>query len=413
MTRAAWTAALTLLIFTMGTSIVTPLLPLYQDRFGLSTGQITMLFATYTATVVPTMLLSGNLSDRFGRKAVMVPAMISISLASLTLALADSVPMLFVGRVLQGLAIGGFLGVGTALIVDHARPGARAWAAVVAGLVFRLGFGLGPGMAGVVAEHSDNPIHAPFEVHLALMVVAFAAIAVTPETVRRARRAGAHAQGPAPRRRRRVQVGVPPGQFRAFALFLAPAAFLVGFLDATLLSVVPLYMVRELGVTNLAVVGLVGFLILGAGGLTPLFARTMSSRAAVLVGVTGGALGSLLVVSASRVDSAAVVVVAAAVIGLLNGMILMGGAAICGVSVPLSERGTLMSALYMCAYSGTLPTIGLGYLAGAIGLTAALGLFSVAALGIAGFVVLVGGRAFRQVVPYVETHPVPPPAGGA
>jgi predicted MFS family arabinose efflux permease len=411
-TRAAWTAALTLLVFTMGTSIVTPLLPLYQDRFGLSTGQITVLFATYTATVVPTMLLSGNLSDRFGRKAVMVPAMISISLASLTLALADSVAMLFVGRVLQGLAIGGFLGVGTALIVDHARPGARAWAAVVAGLVFRLGFGLGPGMAGLVAEHSDDPIHAPFEVHLALMVIAFAAIAVTPETVRRARRAGAAGGEPAPRRRR-VRVGVPPGQFRAFALFLAPAAFLVGFLDATLLSVVPLYMVRELGVTNLAVVGLVGFLILGAGGLTPVFARTMPSRAAVLVGVTGAALASLLVVSASRIDSAAVVVAAAAVIGLLNGMILMGGAAICGVSVPLSERGTLMSALYMCAYSGTLPTIALGYLAGAIGLTAALGLFSVAALGIAAFVVLVGGRAFRQVVPYVETHPVPPPAHGA
>ncbi len=407
MTRSSWLGALTLLIFTMGTSIVTPLLPLYQDRFDLSDGQVTLLFATYTATVVPTMLLSGNVADRLGRKATMIPAMVSISLASLVLAFADSVPLLFVGRVLQGLAIGGFLGVGTALIVDHARIASRAVASVVAGLVFRLGFGLGPGMAGLIAEYSDNPIHAPFEVHLALMAIAFVAIALTPETVVRRPRSEPRPPG------RRLQVGVPPGQFAGFALFLAPAAFMVGYLDATLLSVVPLYMVRVLEVDNLAIVGLVGFLILGSAGFAPVLARALPPRRAVIAGVCGGAIGSLLVVSAAGLDSAAVVVVAAAVIGFLNGLILMGGTAICGVSVPLSERGKLMSALYMCAYSGTLPTIGLGYLSNAVGLTVALGAFSALALCLAAFVVLVGARAFREVVPHVEAHPVPVPPSPA
>jgi MFS family permease len=400
-TRSSWLGALTLLIFTMGTSIVTPLLPLYQERFDLSDGQITLLFATYTGTVVPTMLVSGNLADRFGRKRTMVPAMVSISLASLVLAVADSVPLLFAGRVLQGLAIGGFLGVGTALIVDHALPRSRAVASVVAGLVFRLGFGLGPGMAGLIAEYAGNPIRAPFRVHLALMVLAFVAIALTPETVDR------RAPREAVPRRRGLQVGVPHGQFAGFALFLAPAAFMVGYLDATLLSVVPLYMVQELGVDNLAVVGLVGFLILGAAGLAPVLARALPPRRAVITGVTAGSLGSLLVVSASGLDSAAVVVVAAALIGFLNGLILMGGTAICGVSVPLSERGKLMSALYMCAYSGTLPTIGLGYLSDAVGLTAALAAFSALAIAIALFVVTVGARAYRQVVPYLEPPTVP------
>jgi len=404
-TRSSWLGALTLLIFTMGTSIVTPLLPLYQDRFDLSDGQVTLLFATYTATVVPTMLLSGNLSDRFGRKAVMVPAMVSISLASLLLAWAEAVPLLFLGRVFQGLAIGGFLGVGTALIVDHARASSRATASVVAGLVFRLGFGLGPGMAGLIAEYAGNPLHAPFEVHLALMVVAFAAIALTPETV--GRRAGAPPVRPA----RMIGVGVPPGQFGGFALFLAPAAFMVGYLDATLLSVVPLYMVRVLDVQNLAVIGLVGFLILGTGGLTPVVARRVPPRASVVAGTLGGAVGSLLVVSAAGLDSAAVVVVAAAVIGFLNGLILKGGTAICGVSVPISERGKLMSALYMCAYAGTLPTIGLGYLSGAVGLTAALGAFSALALALAAFVVVVGTRAYRRVIPHVEPDPAAAIAG--
>jgi MFS family permease len=227
MTRAAWTATLALLIFTMGTSIVTPLLPLYQREFDLDNGLITLMFATYTATVVPTMLVMGGVSDRLGRKVVMVPAMCSITLASLVMAFAVNVPMLFAGRFFQGLAIGGFLGVGTALIVDHARPGERAWGAVIAGLAFRLGFGLGPGLAGVIAQVSAQPIRRPFEGHLLLMVVAFAAIAVTPETVRRTR--GPRGQGAPPRPRGlRGRVGVPHGQLAGFATFLAPAAFLLG-----------------------------------------------------------------------------------------------------------------------------------------------------------------------------------------
>ncbi len=191
-----------------------------------------------------------------------------------------------------------------------------------------------------------------------------------------------------------------------FATFLAPAAFTLGFLDATLLSVVPLYMVSVLGVTNLAIVGLVGFLELGLGGVTPLFARGVTPRPAVMWGVGGGAAASLLVVSASQVNSVALVLVAAAVIGLLNGLTLQGATAICGVSVPILERGKLLSALYMCAYAGTIPTIGLGYLSQAIGITAALGIFSAASLVLAAVVIVLGGRVYPEVVPYREIQEI-------
>ncbi len=71
-------------------------------------------------------------------------------------ALAESVPLLFAGRVLQGLAIGGFLGVGAAFVVDHARDNSKALAAALAGVFFRLGFGLGPGFAG-----TRGPVRGP------------------------------------------------------------------------------------------------------------------------------------------------------------------------------------------------------------------------------------------------------------
>ena len=79
------------------------------------------------------MLIAGNLSDRLGRKRLLLPAMATMTLASLVFALAESVPLLFAGRVLQGLAIGGFLGVGAAFVVDHARAGSKALAAALAG----------------------------------------------------------------------------------------------------------------------------------------------------------------------------------------------------------------------------------------------------------------------------------------
>src|SRR4029453_812328 len=117
----------------------------------------TLLFVTYTITVCPTMLIAGNLSDRLWGKPLLLPAMAVMTLASLVFALAESVPLLFAGRVLQGLAIGGVLGVGAAFVVGHPRADSKALAAALAGVAFRVGFGLGPGLAGITAEYAPDP----------------------------------------------------------------------------------------------------------------------------------------------------------------------------------------------------------------------------------------------------------------
>jgi MFS family permease len=393
MTSGSWKALIGLFVLTMGTSIITPLLPLYQEHFGLSTGTLTLLFVTYTVTVVPTMLVAGNLSDRLGRKRLLLPSMAILTLASLVFALSDSVPLLFIGRVLQGLGIGGFLGVGVAFVVDHARSTSRALAATLAGVFFRIGFGLGPGVAGIIAYYSADPRHRPFEVHVVLMLLGMVAVALAGETV--VRRRGEPF---------RIRIGVPQGQMRGFLAFLAPATFMMSFLEGTLLSVVPIYVVQTLDVHNLALIGLIGFLILGAGAATPLLVRGVDPRRSVMIGVGISSVLSLLVVGASQLGTVALVVVAAAAIGFTNGFILMGGTVICGTIVPIEERGKLLSVLYMCAYAGTLPVVGLGYLSAAIGLTATLAVFSAVALCIAAFVLVVGRRLFHEVVPYV-----PPP----
>ena len=395
MTRGAYLALVALLVFTMGTSIITPLLPLYAGQFHLSNGTLTLLFATYTATVVPTMLVAGSASDRLGRKRVLLPAMLVLTCASLLFAFTESVPMLFVGRVLQGLAVGMFLGVGTAFVVDHAIPAKRALAAMAAGAFFRLGFGLGPGMAGLVAQYWGNPIHRPFEVHLVLLAVGIGCVILASETV--------------PRRRYKfeIRVGVPKGQMRGFAGFMAPAAFTMSFMEGTVLSIVPLYLYDTLGERNVAIAGLCGFLVLGVGGMTPLVTRNVAPRLAVMIGLGVSAVVTWLIALAAVGGSALLVVVAAGIIGFVNGMILQGATVICGTVVPLQERGKLLSSLYMCAYAGTVPAVGLGYLSLSIGLTATLVVFSIASCVLAAWVIIFGRRLFPRVIPYEEHVAIP------
>ena len=395
MTRGAYLAMVALLVFTMGTSIITPLLPLYAGQFHLSNGTLTLLFATYTATVVPTMLVAGSASDRLGRKRVLLPAMLVLTCASLVFAFTESVSMLFVGRVLQGLAVGMFLGVGTAFVVDHAIPAKRALAAMAAGAFFRLGFGLGPGMAGLVAQYWGDPIHRPFEVHLVLLAVGIGCVILASETV--------------PRRRYKfeIRVGVPKGQMRGFAGFMAPAAFTMSFMEGTVLSIVPLYLYDTLGERNVAIAGLCGFLVLGLGGMTPLVTRNVAPRMAVMIGLGVSAVVTWLIALAAVGGSALLVVVAAGIIGFVNGMILQGATVICGTVVPLQERGKLLSSLYMCAYAGTVPAVGLGYLSLSIGLTATLVVFSIASCVLAAWVIVFGRRLFPRVIPYEEHVAIP------
>ena len=395
MTRGAYLALVALLVFTMGTSIITPLLPLYAGQFHLSNGTLTLLFATYTATVVPTMLVAGSASDRLGRKRVLLPAMLVLTCASLVFAFTESVSMLFVGRVLQGLAVGMFLGVGTAFVVDHAIPAKRALAAMAAGAFFRLGFGLGPGMAGLVAQYWGDPIHRPFEVHLVLLAVGIGCVILASETV--------------PRRRYKfeIRVGVPKGQMRGFAGFMAPAAFTMSFMEGTVLSIVPLYLYETLGERNVAIAGLCGFLVLGVGGMTPLVTRNVPPRLAVMIGLGVSAVVTWLIAIAAVGGSALLVVVAAGIIRFVNGMILQGATVICGTVVPLQERGKLLSSLYMCAYAGTVPAVGLGYLSLSIGLTATLVVFSIAACVLAAWVIVFGRRLFPRVIPYEEHVAIP------
>src|SRR5438094_3599386 len=104
----------------LSTTLPTPLYALYRERFGFSELMITVVFATYAAGVIASLLLFGRLSDQIGRRRVLLPGLALSALSAVAFLLADGLTLLIVGRVLSGLSAGIFTGPAAATLVDLA-----------------------------------------------------------------------------------------------------------------------------------------------------------------------------------------------------------------------------------------------------------------------------------------------------
>jgi MFS family permease len=157
-----WRTWLALILFAIGTSLITPLIPIYKERLGFGDTVVTLFLVCYVAALVPSMLTLGQLSDRIGRKGVLIGALAALGIAQAYLATGPSLAGLLVARGVQGLAAGAFFGTCTAFLVDAAPAGDRAWVSVLSSISVRGGLGLGPGLGGVFAEYFPAPLRTPF-----------------------------------------------------------------------------------------------------------------------------------------------------------------------------------------------------------------------------------------------------------
>jgi MFS family permease len=141
-----------LIVFTdlVGFGLVIPLLPFYAERFTASPLQMTALFATYSLASLLTAPLWGRLSDRIGRRPVLMVSMAAASLAYVWLAFGTALWVLFAARGLAG-ACAGNIAAAQAYIADITPPEKRARGMGMIGAAFGLGFIIGPVLGGVLA----------------------------------------------------------------------------------------------------------------------------------------------------------------------------------------------------------------------------------------------------------------------
>ncbi|MEA2248680.1 MAG: hypothetical protein QOH46_3209, partial [Solirubrobacteraceae bacterium] len=155
-------AGFALTIAMLGTTLPTPLYALYRERFGFSELMITVIFATYAAGVIASLLLFGRLSDQVGRRRMLLPGLALAALSAIAFLIADGLALLLVGRVLSGLSAGIFTGTATATLMDLAAPERRARATLVATVANMGGLGCGPLLAGLLSEWAGSPLRLVF-----------------------------------------------------------------------------------------------------------------------------------------------------------------------------------------------------------------------------------------------------------
>ena len=134
----------------VGFGVVIPLLPFYGIRFGASATEITWMMACYSLAQFFASPLLGRLSDRLGRRPVLLLSLCASIASYLWLGFADALWMLFAARLLAGLGAGN-IAAAQAYVSDVTTPETRAKGMGMIGAAFGLGFTVGPALGGLVA----------------------------------------------------------------------------------------------------------------------------------------------------------------------------------------------------------------------------------------------------------------------
>ncbi len=158
--RKIFPVFLVVLIDLLGLTIIIPLLPLYAASFGADPGTIGLLGATYPMMQFIGAPLVGRLSDRLGRKPVLVASQIGTFAGFIVLGVANTLPLLFLARIIDGLS-GANIATAQAIITDSTTDKTRTQGLGLLGAAFGLGFIIGPIIAFVSLAISGNNYHVP------------------------------------------------------------------------------------------------------------------------------------------------------------------------------------------------------------------------------------------------------------
>ncbi|WP_393053668.1 MFS transporter [Streptomyces sp. LN549] len=379
-----WLAAWPVTAVFVLSNAATPLYVLWQRDLGFSKGTLTIVFAFYIVGLIGSLLVSGVVSDRIGRKPVLLPALALALVACLIFATAAGVAALIVARLLTGVAVGAVVSAGMAAVTDVAGPERNRTAALLASCAMVFGAGLGPFLAGVLSETLPAPTVTVFVVEAALLVTAVLVVLRMP-----VRRPTSPAKGPW------VRVpAVPRGSGRQ--LGRGVAVFAPG-LTATsfVLSLGPSLLSGLLGTTSRIVAGGMAFAMFLTATGVQFAVRHLRRHAILAAGATSTAASMVILIIAVHASSAPILVISALLAGAGQGMGQLGGLSLLNAAVPPQRLAEANAALNVGGYvlAGVLP-VSAGYLSDVMGLTGGATVFGVVLMSLAviGGLVVPAGR---------------------
>jgi DHA1 family tetracycline resistance protein-like MFS transporter len=139
------------LVDVLGFTMLIPILPFYAEHYGASPVAIGLIYSTVALCALIASPFWGRLSDRIGRKGVLLAAQIASAAGFLLLGIGGALWVIYVARAIEGLG-GGGLGITQAYVSDVTTPQERARAFGLVGATFGVGFLIGPALSGTLVR---------------------------------------------------------------------------------------------------------------------------------------------------------------------------------------------------------------------------------------------------------------------
>ena len=371
-----WAVAFAFLIVMAVATLPSPLYGLYRTRDHLSALTITVVFAIFAGSTIGVLLRDSALAARIGRRGMMLAAVATMMLAMGVLAAWKDLPGLLIGRLITGVSVGLAAGIAITYLVElrlRADPKASVVRARTIGTSVTIGaLGVGPLIAGCLAQWVPEPLTVPYLVFVALGGSRWPACG---PRRRRARQLRRRPRGSAGRfERRTVRLPVP-------AAAATLAAFAANGLFAGLSG---LFLVTTLHQSSHALAGVALFLVFAGGVASQLTTTRLRASRVLELGTISMLAGLVLLVVSVRLStpSLALFLIAGALIGAGSGAVFKGTTGIVLEASPPESRVAMTSDLLIALYVGlSVPVIGAGI---------ALDLGASAPNTVLGFAILVG-----------------------
>ncbi|MCR5979629.1 MFS transporter [Gordonia jinghuaiqii] len=337
-------------VIMLGTTLPTPLYALYGEKLGFGVTTTTVIFGVYAAGVIAALIGFGRWSDVVGRRKLLIAGAGLSALSAVVFLTAGPVWQLFLGRVLSGLSAGIYAGAATTAVIELAPASWRDRAPAVATAANIGGLGLGPLIAGLLAQYVPSPLHTVFYLDLALLALVGVGIWRLHETVE-----------VTPGARLSMQRLSVPADIRDVFVRAAIAAFAGFAVMGTFTGVMPSFVTQILGIDNHAFTGFLVFVLFASSALTQIVVRRMPTEPALIAGcaiLIGGTCVSILgLVTASS----AALLGGAVICGVGQGMSFSKGLASVIAASPAGRKAEVTSTYFVVAYVAiSIPIVGQG-----------------------------------------------------
>jgi predicted MFS family arabinose efflux permease len=351
-----WAIAFSFLVVSAFSTAPSALYGLYQHHDHLAPLTITLVYAVYAAGVTISLLLAGHVSDWYGRRAVLIPALAIATVAAVVFISWQSLAGLIVARILSGLALGATVATATAYIADldaDADAAVSRRSAIVSAVASVGGLAIGPLTSGLLARYAPDGLTLPYVVLLAGLVISVTAVVLAPEGHQPAH----------PRPSYRPQQLKVPEQARSRFLAAIGGVALAFATWGLFAGLAGRFLAGPLHHPSPALAGAAIFLTFGGGVVVQITTARWPSHRLLTAGIPTILLGlAVLVLSAWTTP-------ASLVLFLLGGLLAsLGSAAIYRASLVVviatsnaDDRAGALATFFVAGYAAlSLPVLGLG-----------------------------------------------------